>query len=266
MEESVLYKYLGGQRIEKFIKERQLRFTQLQALNDPFESSVLLQMEVEDVVKAETLEEMKAKRKQQFPAKSAQIDTQFEHMQQASYYLSLPHVQGEMVTNYLSSLFGILSLSRNHRNMLMWSHYADSHTGFVVALDENHSFFSDSGREEFNPPLKRVTYRHNRKISELPTLDSLYCEKSLDWAYEEEERLFKDLEICEKQKSTCAFDCSIYLHEVPLECIKEIYFGANMKEEQCFEYRKLISESMPNVSVYRASISPEEYSLNFTEL
>lgn len=142
MEESVLYKYLGGQRIEKFIKERQLRFTQLQALNDPFESNVLLQMEVGDVVKAETLEDMKAKRKQRFPAKSAQIDTQFERMQQASDYLSLPHVQGEMVTNYLSSLFGILSLSRNHRNMLMWSHYADSHTGFVVALDENHSFFS----------------------------------------------------------------------------------------------------------------------------
>lgn len=40
MEEPVLYKYLSSERLDSFINDRKLRFTQLQALNDPFESSV----------------------------------------------------------------------------------------------------------------------------------------------------------------------------------------------------------------------------------
>ena len=30
---------------------------------------------------------------------------------------------------------GILSLSANHNNILMWSHYLSNHTGLVICLD-----------------------------------------------------------------------------------------------------------------------------------
>ncbi|KAA1061203.1 hypothetical protein [Enterobacter mori] len=35
----------------------------------------------------------------------------------------------------------ILSLSDNPTNILMWGHYAQSHSGFVIELDTNHPFF-----------------------------------------------------------------------------------------------------------------------------
>ncbi|EPJ44297.1 MAG: hypothetical protein OFPII_35920 [Osedax symbiont Rs1] len=38
-------------------------------------------------------------------------------------------------------MYGILSMTERIDNLLMWSHYADSHTGFVIGFDPSHDFF-----------------------------------------------------------------------------------------------------------------------------
>ncbi|SLN27151.1 hypothetical protein TRL7639_01006 [Falsiruegeria litorea R37] len=38
---------------------------------------------------------------------------------------------------------GILCMTRNHLNPLMWSHYGENHTGFVIGYDDGDLLFSD---------------------------------------------------------------------------------------------------------------------------
>jgi len=42
----------------------------------------------------------------------------------------------------LSEAFALLSLARSNSNIIMWSHYASQHTGFVIGLDSTSDFFS----------------------------------------------------------------------------------------------------------------------------
>lgn len=91
---------------------------------------------------------------------------------------------------------GVVSLSRNGNNVLMWSHYGDLHRGFmlefripifgntsdsVVALDRLLPF-----------PVKYQSKRPSIKIGqELPddVVEKILLTKSKDWAYEQEERV-----------------------------------------------------------------------------
>src|SRR5207237_9937705 len=43
----------------------------------------------------------------------------------------------------LSRVFGLVCLSKLNDQILMWSHYAASHTGVVLGLDGEHAFFKD---------------------------------------------------------------------------------------------------------------------------
>ncbi|TOC13300.1 hypothetical protein CGJ90_24575, partial [Vibrio parahaemolyticus] len=43
-------------------------------------------------------------------------------------------------TKSMTSSFGICSLSKTFENILMWSHYADNHKGFVVEFETPTNF------------------------------------------------------------------------------------------------------------------------------
>lgn len=48
------------------------------------------------------------------------------------------------LVNGLRDSVGVLCLTRSHLNALMWAHYAESHTGFVVAYDVDDDFLTSS--------------------------------------------------------------------------------------------------------------------------
>lgn len=91
----------------------------------------------------------------------------------------------------LASNVGVFCMSRTPCNTLMWSHYANSHKGFVVEF----RISMNAPRElvEFILPFK-VDYVNERPIlnwalSGGENLKQYYLTKSLDWEYEQEERI-----------------------------------------------------------------------------
>ena len=56
--------------------------------------------------------------------------------------LSSPQTIGRGLAAFINRAQGVLSLSRTNDSLLMWAHYADSHRGFVLGLDETHPFFN----------------------------------------------------------------------------------------------------------------------------
>ena len=91
---------------------------------------------------------------------------------------------------------GIVCLSRNGNNVLMWSHYADNHRGFMLEFRiPVFGTASDSvaAVDRLLPfPVKYQSVRPSIKIGhELPDNlhEKIILTKSDNWAYEEEERV-----------------------------------------------------------------------------
>lgn len=136
---------------------------------------------------------------------------------------------------------GVCSLSRKALNILMWSHYADKHNGFVVEFDIPtveallptqdpyersiavlcpHQVLYEKARPEVNPldtPINNVG-------KQLLT-------KSADWAYEAEERVID---------TTRGFGIHPYDRGTIL---KSVIAGVNMKKEQFTTLKKLVDKT-----------------------
>ena len=88
---------------------------------------------------------------------------------------------------------GILSLSEDPLNMLMWGHYAESHKGLCLkfAVSESEAFFGRAqtvvysvDRPRFDPSLTGDTEAKNASAAVLT--------KSIDWMYELEWRILNE--------------------------------------------------------------------------
>jgi hypothetical protein len=100
--------------------------------------------------------------------------------------------------------FGIISLTEDPYNLLMWSHYANEHKGLVISISCNSSTFDfhdkftkTCGTSKITP--MKVTYSNRRPGYEMPD-DTIYeyfehnfhshfaMTKGNDWIYEKEYR------------------------------------------------------------------------------
>ena len=183
------FKYLNPERID-VLKNLKIRYTQACALNDPFESFPgIIQRDKEWYKKAfmRNIEsEAKdqnfrsdVKRKQYIRARKKDFDNFYKCYSDEKWLFE----RTQEVILLDSSIQGYLSLSATEKNILMWSHYAQNHEGFIIGFNSEHEYF-DYG-------LEKITYSEKRPFLD-PTQSqqdaSLFTTKSTDWAYEQEYR------------------------------------------------------------------------------
>lgn len=95
---------------------------------------------------------------------------------------------------------GVLCLSSDPKNVMMWSHYADNHEGLVLRFDSRHMAHQTSGElrcfqvnyDRFFPRLPEyIAALRGMKNGDNLTFNKLFfCRKSRDWKYEKEWRFF----------------------------------------------------------------------------
>lgn len=227
----IVYKYISLKWGVKALDDSQIRFTPPSALNDPF-----------DV--APSTAEYRISRKIREAAINAKA---LESLGVASPSdladaMAESHVEDDWVYEYrefIDTNNVFLSLSHKRDNLLMWSHYADSHRGFVIGFDSESPFFKKCDGKMFG--LKDVIYSQmrpkiphkgldslNEKDLEVALADILFT-KSTDWAYERETRLLAHPEIADiTVTKPGTFD--ICLYKFPKECVREIIVGCRMSE------------------------------------
>ncbi|HBM9353322.1 TPA: DUF2971 domain-containing protein [Citrobacter freundii] len=122
-----------------------------------------------------------------------------------------------------------LCLSKDPLSVLMWSHYADSHSGYVVGIDTEIAGFENSNECVITASEGDISYYNDRKkeslhvdensINDKETIIKILLNKSIHWKYEEETRIIKRVsELTNKD--------SHFLHEIKnINAIKEIYIG-----------------------------------------
>jgi hypothetical protein len=170
---------------------------------------------------------------------------------------------------------GILSLSEDPHNLLMWSHYADSHRGVVLQFDRGHPFFDQRLQDE-DPirHLRPVTYQADRPTIRYfdPNADfqtyfldmcaSVFLTKGRDWRYEREWRIMLPLAAAASSPAP-----TLYLFEFPPEALTGIAIGARANNS----VRIAVEEALANppwqhVRTYHAQVSRTSFAVEIPDL
>jgi hypothetical protein len=197
----IKYKYLPYR--DSFLEKPFLRATQLISLNDPFEAAI------SDTSLGNYLKQ------------------QAKNMDWEDLNLNKKEIQfrRRLINDELSKV-GVISLAEEPDNLLMWSHYAKEHTGYVIGLHYDKNFQLDifrhlsrnieledekgSGINNINVFPEPVMYRSSLAFSkycpsgsgwDLSTaeyVNELLLTKSNDWMYEKEHRYILPLQLADK--------------------------------------------------------------------
>ena len=174
----------------------------------------------------------------------------------------------EIMEEKFNELLGILSLSEDPTSLLMWSHYAQSHEGFVIGFDCTHSHFNEkrSEKDEFGY-ARKVEYRQKRPNAALSSLDGVevFLVKAVEWAYEREWRVLRPLPNANQRIETGGFP--VCLFSFPPACVAEVITGARMNHRDrdallCLA-RNLLSTG--NLPVRSARLSEAEFKVELLE-
>jgi hypothetical protein len=141
----------------------------------------------------------------------------------------VPRNQGlraQAARHRLRSQLGVLCLTEQPNNHLMWVHYAQNHSGFVLGFDARASFFRDDERT-----LGKVKYQNRPNVLLSADVTACFC-KSTDWSYEQEWRCARSFQASESR-----------VVEIEPSLITHIIFGWRMEAWQ-------ITRIMQDVTAY----------------
>lgn len=169
---------------------------------------------------------------------------------------------------------GILCLSSNPKNILMWSHYADNHKGLLYEFEfeidaepeknetNENNLFLHTADGFYNVPFK-VEYRCDREyelFSYTATGDELNQQfgkmlttKAPEWIFEQEYR-FIDL----KENGSRKFN---------KKCLKSIIFGVSASDETIQRVKRLCKENdFKDIKFKKAKFIDGKFELEFVDL
>lgn len=303
-----IYKYLHQDRID-LLDNLKIRFTQPSALNDPFESLPMIEriMEENDFYKLlndhvgdnELRETIKDTLRQELSPYKGVINLDFflseefidgimnnfediiqPFIREAFNPENLDESYSQNFKKTFSTTFGILSLTQNPDNLLMWSHYSDSHRGFLIEFKERANFFDQQISEvDTIRKLKRVKYVTERQQIESlfdpqkadqddymeELMSQFFYVKSGKWKYEMEMRMILPLKNSDETFELPSGE-KVHLFSIPPTLIKSVVLGSQMPEkieEKSFEILK--RGHFDHIDVYRAKLDINGYKVNIVD-
>jgi hypothetical protein len=148
--------------------------------------------------------------------------------------------------------FGILSLTSKNDNLLMWSHYANSHQGFCVGFDKY--ILWDLIQGSLSPVDYQTVFPEAGLFDDnLHFFTSLLTTKSSEWEYEQEYRFTK-------------VDAARQVFNFPNEAVLEIILGYNMLEGDKTTIVKLAKAKYPNAAIFQSNMSLNRFGLDMIKI
>lgn len=278
-----LFKYLSSQRIDLLTNCR-IRYTQPGAFNDPFEVKPHIENITDDNSAEqkvdEILSEVVRKTYERFPKETRAsipfdvilgIATQYRESRRGQFGSILSQftpMLRQLMNEKFNELLGILSLTEKPDNLLMWSHYAESHTGFVIGFDSAHKYFDErkSPKDEFRH-LRKVEYREARTSAPLTAMDGIdvFLVKSRDWEYEQEWRIMRPLEDAVETIDRELFP--ICLFEFPPDAMTDVILGSRMLDAHRIVIKQILRDiqEFSHVKIFNAVPDEREFVLKLTK-
>ncbi len=173
--------------------------------------------------------------------------------------------------NGLSELIGLICLTEDHLNRLMWSHYGDSHKGFVAEFrctqfqytkEKNQAFsvctapFGKAAMKVQYLPEQPVLKREGKTIT---NIKEVFWTKHELWVYEREWRIIEALAKADPHPKRGGF---FLLWFKPTDLLRVI-IGIKADRKVKFQLRKMLNHNEFNhVIKEEAYINPESRKLD----
>lgn len=217
-----VFKYLGRAASEFFLHDMTLRFSQPKALNDPFELRPEFYCEPFDL-------NGRTNFKTRFVLQGHGSVVKNYLIKQDNFSKKCLVVDTRYQVEQLNSLLGVLCLTCDARstpkNLLMWAHYSESHSGIVVKFKRDCRFVSNAHEVHYvksRPLISAKIFYDHENIS----IGDMYF-KSNAWEYEKEIRASVRLEDCINTGSKDIFGHDIYVNAIDKSAIECVYIGVN---------------------------------------
>ncbi len=166
------------------------------------------------------------------------------------------------IDNYIERKVGILALTENIGNLLLWAHYTNKHTGFCMELDArllNKIIIAEFKSNNELAFIFKVKYQNDFPIIN-PCKHSFeqrtqlqFLIKSNDWKYEQEWRII-------------LLNGSRQKRELPPEVFKKIYFGLKTDSNDIERSKIILNQYNPNIELYKAVKKKDAFSLEFKKI
>ncbi len=253
----VLYKFRDWSNIyhRNVLIKRQLFISSIELLNDPFDGTIIVNHNLKPVSKGEIYRLLGLNDNMPIPLENV--------IQKASADFEL-----EMNRNLNNAIrkTGILSLTSSKENILLWSHYANGHTGYAIGSDSE-KLAKAIGELRLQSFIKEVFYTETypeitfefdllKKKDETmlfkAVIHSLTSKSDL-WSYEDEIRILTFA------KNNLEF-------RFPAECVKEIILGFKMDEKNKKEIVEISRRLYPDAEILICQKEPKKYAVSFKEM
>jgi len=149
----------------------------------------------------------------------------------------------------MDQVLGVYCMTEKNDNLLMWTHYADNHSGICLQFD--------SEERPFKRYPQKVIYSKELPQSQFFDIKdeerTVFYTKSIDWAYEEEWRLGRE-------------HLSPGVEQFSQKALTGVIFGLRINDEDEAEVRKWVKQSKTKAKLYRAVRKKKEYGLDIVEI
>jgi hypothetical protein len=243
---NIVYKYRGfNQYLLMELINQSVWFSTPSKLNDPFDCQLVLEGE------APTKDAFETRKKIAFQRYANRVG---KTMLTATF-ASDCYIGRELTDEYKNEIYqfkghveenlravGVFSVSEEHANTTMWSHYGASHTGICIG------YFTDKlfPKNNLKDLIHRVNYKKSDEIrcnayelfadcccnqdseTYFNIVNTLMSTKSIDWSYEKEWRFINERE------------GGIHIGQ---DSIHSIYFGMRTKPEEKSTIRNILANT-----------------------
>ncbi len=193
--------------------------------------------------------------------RSAFYDAMPEYMRDPAYY---DESYLDIQAGARASL-SIMCFTKTFKNILMWSHYANNHTGLCVGYDYNSSFFHNKYSCSYSNnvgEIKKIEYTNDRPKYIIPTdlvnNTSDWFKKSKDWKYEKEYRILLPVDDASNNNDS---DPAMLLFKIDPENIKQVILGCRMTEINKEYIYNILAPY--DIQIMESQPHPAHYKLNF---
>lgn len=270
---NALFKYFAPERFEDVLVKNMLRFTPPSVLNDPFDVYPFVTMGGNEGIRA-LIEQGRHEMRDSLnrAGQDANRLAGSEHLERDRVSFLVRAAQRKLLAmqeslrDTISKDRGLLCLSEMPDSILMWSHYAKNHSGFVVGFDTDAGFFHihEEGFLFIRVVYSDVRPGFSRNADLDPEAEPFFV-KSSDWKYEKEWRVVRKL----KNASRVIGDghSGVHLFQFPASIITQLIFGCNMPHNERVRITKVVKSNsqLRGISLLHAEPDAETFALNLIE-
>jgi hypothetical protein len=234
------------QRIRQVVVESKIYFPQAKFFNDPFDLHPVFDLTAPPQVQRRDYERLSNKfegtgRAERRKDARRVMKTAMSPKNIAATTRAIQDGHAKEITEAI----GVLCVCKKRDDILMWSHYADSHRGVCLEFD---------GMSEFMAHAQAVKYSKTRdpirayQETQDQTMEKALLTKSDQWSYEDEYRLLR-------------YKAGPGLVEFRPHNLTGIIVGANADSRTMDMVKGWISERIESITLYRASVSSTKFEL-----